>query len=170
MGYNDSEYLGIVCDILNNDDFQKIANSSHHGGSRMTHCLRVSYYSYVWAKKLKLNYQEVARAGLLHDFFTNEELNSREYKVYAFIHHAKALKNATQRFSLSAMEKDIIMAHMFPMVPYHVPRYLESWLVSLVDKAVATYDYYESFSPVLKEKLANYGWLMAMFISNFNKF
>ena len=41
--------------------------------TRYDHSLRVSYYSYVLAKKIGLDYVLVSRAGLLHDFFFSED-------------------------------------------------------------------------------------------------
>ena len=37
---------------------------------------------------------------------------------------------------ITELEKDIITTHMFPVAP-KIPRYLESWVVNLVDDAVA---------------------------------
>ena len=39
------------------------------------------------------------------------------------------------------MQKDIIVSHMFPLIPNKPPKFLESWVVSLVDKFVATYEF-----------------------------
>ena len=47
----------------------RLYNIEHHGISRMEHSIKISYYSYLIAKKLKMDYVSVARGGLLHDFF-----------------------------------------------------------------------------------------------------
>lgn len=169
--YDDFEYMSLIEDIINNDSFNKIRYSVHHGLSRLDHSLRVSYYSYVIAKKLGYNYVEVARAGLLHDFFTNEELSDKERKVYAFIHHKKALNNASKYYKLSKLEKNIIISHMFPLILFHLPRFKESWLVSAVDKMVALYEYKLTKSVAIKRKcynMASYMILFMMFCSRFN--
>ena len=67
--FNDRGYLFIVEDILNNQYFTEIKRCKHHGMNRLDHSLRVSYYSYLLAKKLGLNAVEIARGGLLHDLF-----------------------------------------------------------------------------------------------------
>ena len=41
-----------------------------------------------------------------------------------------------ENFELTAKEEDMIRAHMFP-INVAVPKYMESWIVSLVDKVVA---------------------------------
>ena len=48
-----------------------------------------------------------------------------------------ALKNSQERFEISAREADIIVKHMFPLT-LRFPRYKESWLVTLVDKYLAS--------------------------------
>lgn len=137
---NDQEYLNIVADILNNDKFLKLQNCRHHGGDRLEHSLRVSYYSYLITKKLKLNYIETARGGLLHDFFFREELSLKKQKFCFALHPYNAIENANNYFNLTDLERDIIINHMFPTLPHKVPKYIESWIVSLVDKASAIYE------------------------------
>ena len=153
--YNDNNYLNIVNDILYNKEFRKIAESIHHGQSRLDHSLRVSYYSYLICKLLKLDYTKTARAGLLHDFFVTSDLSKKEQKISAFIHPKKALENATNNFNLSELEKDIIVAHMFPLVPNKIPKFLESWIVSGVDKVIATYEFSYSYGWKAMSKLPN---------------
>lgn len=137
----DENYLKIVNDILNNDIFLNIDNIEHHGTSRLSHSLRVSYYSYKITKKLKLNYINTARAGLLHDFFMSyEDRNKREKLLSTFTHPKYALINASNNFKLNNMEKNIIRSHMFPL-NYAIPKYSESWIVSFVDKCVAVYEF-----------------------------
>lgn len=145
----------IIDDILNNDKFKSIKNYRHHGMNRLDHSLRVSYYSYLIAKKLKLSSIEVARAGLLHDFFVNEDLTEKKQKLSMFFHPYASLDNASKYFDLTDKEKDIIITHMFPSLPHKVPKYIESWLVSLVDKAVATYEFYYSYAKNYVYKLSN---------------
>ena len=143
--YKDNNYLKIVDDILYNQEFRRIDGSVHHGLSRLDHSLRVSYYSYIVCKILRLNYIDVARAGLLHDFFVTSDLTKKEQRISAFVHPRIALDNATNNFKLSELEKNIIVAHMFPLVPNIIPKYLETWIVSMVDKAVATYEFSYSY-------------------------
>lgn len=141
--FNDIDYINIVSNILKDDDFNKIKKCRHHGLTRYDHSLRVSYYSYLVTKKLKLNYAETARGGLLHDFFTKEDIKKKQPSV--IVHPYRALENAESHFSITNLEKDIIINHMFPTLPHKIPKYLESWIVSIIDKMVATYEFYCSF-------------------------
>ena len=152
---NDIEYLNLINNILNNEEFNKIKNIEHHGVTRFEHSLRVSYYSYKVSKILKLDYKQVATGGLLHDFFITDDLKGKKKAFSMFFHPYKSLENATKYFKLSEMEKDIIISHMFPSLPHKIPKYLESWLVSIVDKIVATYEFYYSYGKPYAYKFSN---------------
>ena len=155
--YNDYEFLDIVSDIMENKKFNVIKKCKHHGITRYEHSLRVSYYSYLITKKIGLNCIETARGGLSHDFFIIEDLKKNElkYKLYVFSHPYKSLRNANNYFDLTSLEEDIIINHMFPTLPHKVPKYLESWIVSLVDKVVALYEFYYSYSKSFVCKFSN---------------
>ena len=143
--FKDRGYLFIVEDILNNQYFTEIKRCKHHGMNRLDHSLRVSYYSYLLAKKLGLNAVEIARGGLLHDFFVNSADTSKKGKIEQFVNHPKiAAENAKKYFEINSLEEDIIKCHMFPSNTI-IPRYLESWIVNFVDKTVATYEFSKSF-------------------------
>lgn len=153
--YNNREFVNIVSDILDNDKFLKICEYKHHGITRFEHSLRVSYYSYLVARKLHLNYIATARGGLLHDFFIQEDLTPKKQKFSMFFHPYKALSNSCDTFNVTDIEKDIIINHMFPTLPHKVPKYMESWLVSLVDKIVATYEFYYSYGKTFVYRFSN---------------
>lgn len=154
--YNDIKYYNLVYDIINDNEFKKIDKCIHHGISRFDHSCRVSYYSYKVSKVMGLNYKEVARAGLLHDFFLSENKTKKEKMKSMFVHSKKSLKNSEKLFYLTDREKDIIYTHMFPLNINRVPKYMESWIVSLVDKTVAIYEFAYTFkrSMLLKYKNA----------------
>lgn len=136
--YADNEYMSIVSDIIENEEFNKTKAIMHHGLNRFDHCMRVSYYAYKVTKLLKLGYHEVARAGLLHDFFfvDNSEVDATK-RLDVLINHPKyALANSKRNFSLTDKEEDIIASHMFP-VSLKTPKYIESWIVDIVDNVVA---------------------------------
>lgn len=142
---NDNEYTKIVGHILDNKEFNKIKTIEHHGISRFDHSVKVSYYSYKIAKALKLDYYDVARAGLLHDFFiSDDERTAKDRFLSTFVHPKKAEWNANQVFGINEREADIIRTHMFP-VNMSVPKYAESWVVNFVDKAVGSYEFSKKF-------------------------
>ena len=152
---NDNNYMNIVKDIMNNKKFEKLKTCVHHGTNRWCHSVRVSYYSYKITKKLKLNYVETARGGLLHDFFINEDLSEKKQKLSMFFHPYPALENSKKYFNTTKLEEDIIITHMFPSLPHKIPKNLESWIVSMVDKCIATYEFYESYGKTKIYKYSN---------------
>ena len=132
----DKEYKKIVKNIFRNTEFKKLYNIEHHGISRMEHSIKISYYSYKIAKKLKMDYASVARGGLLHDFFLDgDERNSKRKFLDTFTHPKKALSTAISHFDVNNIEKNIIVSHMFPIY-LSIPKYKESILVNLIDKIV----------------------------------
>lgn len=159
---NDIEYMSIVGHILDNDEFNKIKKIEHHGVSRFEHSLKVSYFSYKIAKILRLNYNEVAKGGLLHDFFLSaDERKMKERFLSTFNHPKKAVSKSNEVFGITDLEKDIIKSHMFP-VNMSLPKYAESWVVNLTDKIVGTYEFGMKFG----YKLAYITNLYILFLFN----
>ena len=148
----DKEYKRIVNDILKNKEFKKLHNMEHHGISRWEHLIKVSYHSYIIAKKLKLDYQSVARGGLLHDFYLDGNERSATAKFFdTFIHPKKALTTSILNFKINKIEQDIIISHMFPIYP-NIPIYKESVLVNLVDKVIGLNEMTKEYYYKLKYK------------------
>lgn len=140
------DYTILVEDILENEEFNKLDTIEHHGTSRLKHSKRVSYYSYKVCKILHLDYIAAARAGLLHDFFfSDNERTKKDRIISVFTHPKKALKKAMEHFELNDKEQNIIVSHMFP-INLILPEYIESWIVSTVDKIVGTYEFLEKYS------------------------
>ena len=137
----DKEYKKIVKDILDNKEFNKLKEYKHHGLTRYDHVLRVSYWSYNIAKKLRLDYKSVARAGLLHDFFfVNNQAITLGERIKVFCNHPKkALENSKKYFNINKQEEKIILSHMFP-ANLTIPTTFESWLVNIVDTVASIYD------------------------------
>ncbi len=142
--------MSIVNNILDNDEFLKIKSIEHHGISRYDHSLKVSYYSYKIAKILHLDYEQTARGGLLHDFFLSPEDRTQKDRLKSvFTHPKQAVLMAKSEFELTKKEEDMIRSHMFP-INLSVPKYAESWIVSMVDKCVATNEFAIKFRFRLK--------------------
>ena len=156
----DEEYLYIINHILENNEFKKIKNIKHHNTTRLNHSLKVSYYSYKIARILGLDYEEVARGGLLHDFYIDEIRKCHKIKdkiiLFSTKHPNDAVVNASNNFELSEKEINIIKSHMFP-VDYRIPKYAESWIVSLVDKVL-------SFGEVSKRFSYKLGYLANLYL------
>lgn len=136
--YNDSEFHFLISPIIGNTEYQKMKGVTHHGISRYDHCMRVAYFSYKITKVLRLDYKETTTAAMLHDFFTDEVDGEKSLKKLRK-HPGYAVENAKKYFELSDKQVDIIKTHMFP-VTFTPPKYLESWIVDLVDDFAAIYE------------------------------
>ena len=146
----DLQYMSIVNNILDNDEFLKIKKIEHHGISRFDHSLKVSYYSYKIAKAMHLDYEQTAIGGLLHDFFLSPENRTQKDRMKSvFVHPKQAVAMAKSQFELTKKEEDMIRSHMFP-INLSVPKYAESWIVSMVDKCVAANEFAIKFRFRLK--------------------
>lgn len=136
--YRNKEFNSIILDILELSEFNKLKDCVHHGIDRHNHSLRVSYYTYKITKFFRLNYKSATRAALLHDFFIDEVKDLNGLKRLQK-HPYYALKNAKKYFKLSKLEEDIIITHMFP-ITIRPPRYIESFLVDLIDDVASIYE------------------------------
>ena len=163
----DQQYIRIINPIMRDDDFSQMKDIQHHDDTRLNHSLKVSYYSYKIAKALKLDYEDVARGGLLHDFYLDQIREQKTIKdkvlLYTSKHPNDALDNAKKHFDITEKEQDIIRTHMFP-VDVKVPKYAESWIVSIVDKGVSIKEFSHKFHQQLSWTTNLYFLLILNFI------
>ncbi len=156
-----SEFEFIIKEILNNNEFLKTKEKVHHGISRYDHLMRVSFYSFLITKLLKLNYIETTRAALLHDFFIDE--TKSDSRVGALKNHPNyALENAKKYYVLTPLQEDIIKTHMFP-ITFTPPKYIESWIVDIIDDIAGVYEKYKSSCKQLKAAVT----FLLIFVVNF---
>ncbi len=145
---NDFNYYEIIKNIIETDEFQSLKRINQHGTTRYFHSIRVSYYSYLIAKKLKMDTMSVSRAGMLHDFFFLTTTDSKRIKnkldIFTFKHGKLAASNANISYKINKKEKNIIESHMFPFCT-SLPKYKESFLICLVDKCCATAEFLKTW-------------------------
>ena len=133
------EFFDCIRDLYYTDTVQAMQHTTQHVPTVncLEHCLFVSFVSYRMAKKRGLDYRAAARGALLHDMFLYDQHDKRNYVGrHAAYHPLAALRNATARFSLSEVEKDCILGHMWPSAGQK-PRFAESKIVNLADKICA---------------------------------
>lgn len=134
-------YFDITRDLLQSDQVLKMKNYIQHGStSTYTHCLLVSYYSYILSLRLpgKFDSKSIARGALLHDFYLYDwHIPHHSHRFHGFTHPRAALKNAKKHFSINEIEQDIIQNHMWPLTFTKYPRKKEAMLVCLVDKCIS---------------------------------
>jgi len=142
--YNNEEFQEIIKELIANNTVQQMKNfRQHYNTSCFEHCYSVAYYCFLICKKYHLDYISVTRAAMLHDLFLYDwrirQPNRKGF--HAFTHGKQACKNACELFCLTEKEKDMIIKHMWPVtLPF--PRYLESYIVTLMDKYSACKESY----------------------------
>ncbi len=102
----------------------------------------MAYVSFSIAKKFHINcdYNSLIRGALLHDYFLYDwHVSDESHKWHGFSHARMALLNASRDFELTPIEKDIIEKHMFPL-NIRLPKYKESYLVTIADKICSSYE------------------------------
>lgn len=160
--YSNDEFIQMIDDLLNNDTVKQMKNfRQHYETSCFDHCLIVSYYCYLYGKKFNLDYVSCARAAMLHDLFLYDWRKKQDDRkgLHAFTHPKTAYKNASKLFALNEKEKDIILKHMWP-VTIALPKYKESYLLTLVDKYCALNEsYQEIYNRFCQKKLFRYAYV-----------
>lgn len=130
--------------VANHPKYQELKKINHHNNiSIYDHSIKVAWLSYKIGKKLNLRLREITKGALLHDFFLYDWRyeKPKSGKLHGFDHPKEALDNALKYFSpLTTLEKDIILKHMWPLT-VNPPRYIESFIVCIADKIIATREY-----------------------------
>jgi len=144
-------------ELCQNTRILESENYIQHGKTTvLLHSVAVAYYSYSLALLLgiKISEKELIRGALLHDYFLYDWHKKEDHRpLHGFHHSHTALKNAKKHVVLTEIEMDIIEKHMFPLTP-NPPKFKESILVCLVDKACSAYEVFIMRTyPKLKEKI-----------------
>ena len=87
---------------------------------------------------LKLNERRLIRGALLHDYFLYDwHVKDKSHRLHGFRHPYFALENARKEYELYPVLEDMIVKHMFPLIPIP-PKYKESWVLCIADKICAS--------------------------------
>ena len=130
------EFEKIISPYIKNKTYLKLKNYRHHNTTRLNHLYNVAVYSYWIGKKLNLfcdvDFKSLLAGALLHDFYFVKQ-KEENTSLYWFTHCELAEENAAKHFDISEKERNIILAHMFPLAK-HLPHSKEAWIVSIADK------------------------------------
>lgn len=157
-GYEcDDAWHFYVSDILEHPQFRSLNGYYHHWNTTYGHSLLVSRIAFragwILSRFVPIDLRSLARGSLLHDFFLYDWHAGRPPsgrpgtgRLHAFEHPREALKNSNSCFpGISATERDIILKHMWPLCAA-LPKRLETLIVLIVDKLVATYEVFMELS------------------------
>lgn len=165
--HNDKEFQSIVKELIENETVLEMKKyRQHYETDCFEHCYRASFYCYKICKKLGLDYKSAARGAMLHDLFLYDWREKSDRKgLHAYTHGRCALENANSLFELNEIEQNMILRHMWP-VTVIPPRYLESFILTLVDKHCAMEEFAEHMS---KKKVFKYAYVLlgAIFFKKF---
>lgn len=147
-------FLECAGDIYNSPQLQQLSGFEQHFKiNRLQHIRSVAYLSFLISRKLGLDYESTARAATMHDlFYYDWREDDLSHKLHGYRHPGTALKNAYYLCgTLNKKEEDIIKKHMWPLtvVP---PKYLESFVVTSMDKYCATIEMIYSSSEKYRKK------------------
>ena len=137
-----NEYVEITGDLLKNDDVKRMKTFNHHGKiSTHFHSVYVSFTVLKWCNAFKIdNKNEIVRASLLHDFYLYDWHIEKHEEMHAWYHPKAAVANIETIFgSLSNMQRDMILRHMFPL-SVQPPNSIGGWILTLCDKHCANED------------------------------
>ena len=129
-----------ISQIIEKSRLKETDQFIHHGNTTiLEHNVAVARRAYRIAKGLKLNIseKELIFGAMLHDYyFYDWHEKDAGHRLYGYYHPGLSLKNAVKEMELTAIEKDIIKKHMFPLT-LSPPKYKESFIVCLADKICA---------------------------------
>lgn len=138
---NQDLYQNELDEMKNDPRIRAMEQYPQHGScNTYQHSVYVAEYSFRIARLFhkEVHERELARGAMLHDFYL---YNIRESGISAYRHgtgHAeRALRNAGAHYQLTAIERDIIYSHMWPLNLTHIPHYYESFIVGTADKYTA---------------------------------
>lgn len=139
-----AEYKVCLEGLLEHEQVLKLdLHTQHCNTSRLQHSINVSYYSFLICYKMGWDYHSAARAGLLHDlYFYDWRVKKYIRSSHSSWHPRIALLNAQKITKLNKVEMDAIRKHMWPctLIP---PRYIESYVVTFVDKICTVCEFAE---------------------------
>lgn len=138
------EFLRAMHGVLSLPAFRALAEYRHHLTiDRRQHALSVAYLSYRVCLARGLSAGEAARGALLHDLFYYDRAHPGAPAFLYYRHPRMALENARRALSLSPTEEDVILRHMWPMLPVP-PRTKEGRVVSRMDKYCAVREFFRA--------------------------
>ena len=146
---NRAAFLACLNDLEKDPLVRRLQQYRQHTAAttRYDHCLCVAYFSFIVCRRMGWDYRAAARGGLLHDLYLDKWEGSEDGALSRWRTHPRAALQNARQFGLSAREEDIIVTHMFPLT-LQLPRYKESYVVSLADKLAAVLEKTQLATPL----------------------
>ena len=85
--------------------------------------------------------KDLVRGAFLHDFYLYDwHKNGYAGRLHGLHHPDIALKNASARYELTPVERNIIASHMWPLTLFHMPKCRAAGIVCVADKICSAYE------------------------------
>lgn len=134
----------LLQDLQSTKEAARMKQYIQHGQiSTYDHVVSVVRLSFYLNRRLHLGAcePELVRGAFLHDFYLYDwHENGYIGRFHGFRHPAIALKNALQRYTLTAVERNIIESHMWPLTFLTFPKCRAALIVCLADKICSSYE------------------------------
>lgn len=133
--------------ITNDIRFQEMNKFMAHSDiTCLMHVEKVAEEAYKFAKKHKINvnYSDLLAGALLHDYYLYDWHNS-PVSWHGFRHNKIAMENAIRDFKINKRVQNIVYSHMFPLTFWAIPKTKEAWIVTMMDKKVATIETFRKY-------------------------
>ena len=144
MNFNhktNNEFHAIIDPLISDRRIQQLKQFSHHiRTTRYDHSLHVALVTYRLCHFFHANTLEAVQAAMMHDLFFYEWRDHRDIGPHTKVHPIVACENAKQILPLTPLMEDAIVNHMWPLSGQR-PSYIESWIISIVDKYCAAIEY-----------------------------
>jgi len=139
-----TEIRSILKDILSSREADLMKNFIQHGSiSTYDHVVSVTKLSFYLNRHLHLGASdaELVRGAFLHDFYLYDwHEGSYPGRLHGYHHPAIALKNASERYRLTDVERNIIESHMWPLTLFTIPKCRAAFIVCVADKICSSYE------------------------------
>ncbi len=130
------EFFSYIQDIYDCPEWRSMNQYIQHADiTRCRHIMSVAYTSYLRARETGANVEDTARGAMLHDLFYYDwhVAGDGTHRLHGYRHPGFALKNARELFTLTPLQENIIIRHMWPLTPTP-PKHREGFIVTFWDK------------------------------------
>ncbi len=139
-----NQFLQHLTGILHTKETALMKHCIQHGRiSTYDHILSVAKLSFYLNRRLHLgaDEKELVRGAFLHDFYLYDwHKNGYIGRLHGLHHPTIALENASKRYRLTPVERNIIESHMWPLTLFHIPKCRAAWIVCIADKICSAYE------------------------------
>ena len=134
----DSKMYELIKNIIETDNYKSQKNYISHGNTNLyDHQINVAYECYKYLEKKNKQDIDMIYAALLHDYYLYDWHDIKKYprkRLHGFRHPKIAMNNAIRDYGISKRCQSMIRTHMFPLTLFHIPKSMDAYKLSIIDK------------------------------------